>query len=257
MFQKSSQSSSSHRYKVQSMDSATIRFERWIVMALMFAAIGFLGYMMADIVLPKTQASLHGAPEKPSFEFEDLDYMVFADVSGTDEHAYALAYLKGRGMILGYEDGTFLPDETMDRATFMKMLTGAKQVHPHRLRYGWCYPDVQGEWFAPSVCFGKDRGWLEGSSDQPFGPGENITRADALKIAMRAFDVDMTDGQRSSTFADVGNDSYYSDYIVAAEEKGLLDGFIDGPDFQPDKEMTRAEVAEMLFRIVYTEMPVL
>lgn len=239
------------------MDSATIRFERWIVVALMLAALGFLGYMMADIVLPKTQANLHEAADKPNFEFGDLDYMVFGDVPGAYEHAYALAYLKSRGMVQGYEDGTFLPDETMDRATFMKMLTGAKQVHPHRLRYGWCYPDVQGEWFAPSVCFGQDRGWLEGSPDQPFGPEENITRAGALKIAMRAFDMDLLEGDRSSSFSDVENDSFYSDYVVAAEEKGLLAGFIDGPNFGPDEAMTRAEVAELFFRIVYTEMPVL
>ena len=239
------------------MDSATIRFERWIVVALMLAAIGFLGYLMADVVLPKTEASLHGAPEKPNFDFEALDYMVFADVPGTHDHAYALAYLKSRGMVQGYEEGTFLPEEVMDRGTFMKMLTGAKQVYPHRLRYGWCYPDVQGEWFAPAVCFGQDRGWLEGSPEQPFGPEENITRAEALKIALRAFDVELAEGQRSSVFADVGNDAFYKDYVIAAEEKGLLDGFIDGPHFEPDRAMTRGEVAEMLFRIVYTEMPVL
>lgn len=231
--------------------------ERWVIVGLMIAAMAFLAYFFVDTFLPKSRANLHGAAAAPTFEFGPLDYGVFADVPGTHPHAYALAYLKDRGMILGYEDGTFKPDELMNRAVFMKMLVGAKGAHPHRLRYGWCYPDVQGEWFAPAVCFGQDRGWLEGSSDQPFGPNENITRAGALKIIMRAFEVELPDGnERASRFADVQADDFFASYVIAAEERGLLEGFIDGVNFEPDRAMTRAEVAEMLFRVIYTEMPV-
>lgn len=235
-------------------DVVTSRFtERQVVLGITVVAGLFVLTLLVGPFLPRYRGDLHGAASKPVFEFESLDHDVFVDVPGDHPHAYALSYLKKRGMIHGYaEDNTFRPDETMNRAVFMKMLSGARRAHPHRLRYSHCFDDVQNEWFAPYVCFGKERGWIE-SEAATFEPDRLISRGDALKTFMLAFNV--PGGNGVSQFEDVRADDWYGPYVLTAEEKGWLGGFIEGPRFDADAEMNRSEVAELLFRVVVTELP--
>jgi len=225
------------------------------VLGVLFVGLLLMGAAFGYFSLQNNSSDLHGSALKPSFDFGPPPSDVFSDVSADHPHAYALAYLKGRGMIVGFDDGTFRPDETMNRAVFMKMLTESLRAHPHRLRYGYCYSDVQGEWFAPFVCFAKKKGWVEGDDTSAFVPDRNVTRAEALKIVTKAFDVKLLESSVTG-FEDVGESDWYYPYVVTAESKGWFQGFYDEFHFEADAEMTRAEVAELLFRAFMTELPV-
>lgn len=218
------------------------------VLLLMFAVAPFISRSPSD---------LRGAAPVPSFDFDSLDHDVFVDIPGDHIHAYALSYLKSRGMIHGFEeDNTFRPDEIMNRAVFMKLLTESRHAYPHRLRYGNCFADVAHEWFASYVCYGVDKEWIDGGKEGQFLPADNLTRGVALKTLMRAYGVDTEDAaNRASRYDDVQSDSPYILYVVTAEDKGWLEGFLDGSNFEPNTEMKRAEVAELLFHIALTELP--
>lgn len=217
----------------------------------------FLLIILVKPLISQSPSDLRGAAPTPSFDFDALESDVFADIPGDHPHAYALSYLKSRGMIHGFEqDNTFRPDEMIDRAVFMKMLSESLHAYPHGLRYGHCFADVANEWFAPYVCYGVDQEWIEGGKEGSFSPADSLTRGVALKTLMRAYEVDVEDAtNRASQYEDILSDSPFISYVVVAEQKGWLEGLVEGSSFEADTEMTRAEVAELLFRIALTELP--
>ncbi|HIW16970.1 MAG TPA: S-layer homology domain-containing protein [Firmicutes bacterium] len=79
----------------------------------------------------------------------------------------------------------------------------------------------------------------------PVQPQGNITRAELTKVAVGFFDV--TGDYEDGTFSDVDADSWYADFIDAAFDLGLVEGYPDGT-IRPQAYITRAEAATMVNR---------
>lgn len=182
-------------------------------------------------------------------EIGEIGGNVFADVGGEHPNALAITFLKSKGIIKGYEDGSFKPDELITRGEVMKLVVGALHIYPHHVTYRYCFDDVGDEWFAPYVCYAKGREWVSGSEDNMFYPERNITGAEFLKIVTHAYKVVGLEDQREG-------DPWYEAYVNLAEEKGWLGSVDGGYNFDPQMELTRAELAELLFRISETELSV-
>lgn len=174
---------------------------------------------------------------------------VFADVEGTHPRAMAITYLKSKGVIRGYEDGTFKPDDLITRGEAIKLVVGALHIFPHHVVNRHCFGDVGDEWFAPYVCYARQREWVTGSEDNMFFPGRNITGAEFLKIVINAYKVQ---GLELPAEGDEAG-PWYSPYVTLAEEKGWTSDFGGEKGFDPEKDLTRAELAELLFKIMQTE----
>ncbi|MBU0668218.1 hypothetical protein KJ951_04335 [Patescibacteria group bacterium] len=202
-----------------------------VLLIVLFLASSFLGRYRQD---------MHGSVMVTSFDFGSAKEDVFADVLRNNPNSFAIAYLKGHGMIASGRD-LFRPDEQANRAEFMKMLTDVLRVYPHKLSYGSCFSDTANEWFAAPICYAKVKGWVEGDEGAAFGVTESIMSGEALEIVSKAFGVN------------IGNLSY----IDSAGAKGWLTGLTGGLEFDPDKAMTRGQVAELLFRALKTEFPLL
>jgi len=228
----------------------------FITVFVVFFVVGFV-FAYSVLTTHGTDSELHGAAEiATSFDFGNANFEVFVDVPFDHENAYALSFLKSRGMIFGFDDGTFRPDDKMSRAVFMKMLSEVLNLHPYRLRYEYCYSDVNDEWFAPFVCFGKSRGWFNENESSVFEPSKNITRSDGLAIAINAFGVELLEDGITG-FDDVSKSDWFWSYVITAEDAGLLRGLYDDFEFVPNAEMSRAETVELLFRVMVLELPTL
>lgn len=116
---------------------------------------------------------------------------VFKDVSPDDENAAAIGFLKQKGLVKGFEDGSFKPLDTIRREEFIKLVVAAKKADPHPVSNSHCFQDVGAEWFARYVCYAKRMGWVQGYEGGGFGAGENITGVEALTIIKRVFDVEI------------------------------------------------------------------
>lgn len=77
-----------------------------------------------------------------------------------------------------------------------------------------------------------------------FRPDDSLTRAEFLKIALNAAEVEIPGSVSDSKFSDVSADSWYAPYVAVALEKGVISGNSD--KFRPDDRITRAEVAKIL-----------
>ncbi len=80
----------------------------------------------------------------------------FANFSDTTEHQYreSIQYLADHGVVGGYPDGTFKPDQDINRAEIMKIMLEASRGGEN-FAGEYCFPDVKTEWFAKYLCYAK------------------------------------------------------------------------------------------------------
>jgi hypothetical protein len=124
---------------------------------------------------------------------EEAKLISFNDVTGhwADEYIVALA---NKGVVSGYEDGGYHPDANINRAEIVKMALSAAGV-PFQYPQAdaeFKFTDISG-WQIPWVYAAWKKGIVQGYTAESFAPGQNVTRAEALKIAMLAFQVDVPD----------------------------------------------------------------
>ena len=111
------------------------------------------------------------------------------------------------------------------------------------------FSDMSGHWAYEDVSALASQGVINGFEDGSFRPEEKVTRAEFVKMVVTAFDVDISDN--SVSFGDVKTDMWHSKYIDAASSTGLVGGY-DG-NFYPDREITREDVAVILYRLLETK----
>ena len=172
----------------------------------------------------------------------------FPDV---DSSHWAFEYinkLSDDGVINGYNDGTYKPEGTVKRSEFIKLVMAA--VWPVYLDLEEV-PQPFDHWSAPYVGLAEIDGVLDGGEFNLENIEEPITRIEMARIIAKA---DMyekgnpAEYGKKLAFLDVGNlDTYDSKLLGHAVSRGLIKGYDNGT-FKPDKTMTRAEAATMIYR---------
>lgn len=190
---------------------------------------------------------------------------VFSDITSIHPNSTAILHLKDVGVIDGYPDGSFKPNGQINRAELMKMVVEMMVGDPVGLGdYENCFPDVSDDWYAPYVCYAYEQGWVDGYPDGSFQPGNYTNRAEAVKIILNAyFDGDIpgldTLDLGFEYHADIPNDAdedaWYYPFVEYAALAGALDlqhveNISFGYNYFPGDEMTRKEVAEMIYRLL-------
>ena len=152
--------------------------------------------------------------------------------------------------IIGYPDGTVRPDRQITRAEvatiFFRLLTDEardkfwSQTNP--------YPDVKADdWFNNAISTLTKMGIINGYEDGTFRPNNPITRAELTKMAVSFFSSADKFFGKTPSFSDVPADAWYTRFIAAAEELGLINGYPDGT-FRPNNYITRAETCTIVNR---------
>ncbi|MBQ7901520.1 MAG: S-layer homology domain-containing protein [Clostridia bacterium] len=169
---------------------------------------------------------------------------VFADTTGHWAESY-IKTLKEKGVINGFEDGTFRPDSTVTRAELVKMLTAILGVPGGS---GNSFNDVTaGNWYYAPVYGAYNKGIVNGTSDELFSPNASVTRQDAAVMIFRAWALD---AEGNVTFADSADIADYAVEAVAGlADKGIINGYSDNT-FRPRASLTRGETAAILSRII-------
>ena len=158
------------------------------------------------------------------------------DING---HLYesAIRYLDENEIIEGYPDGSYKPDQTINRAEFTKIIVGAKLGSNPTSYASNCFPDVRSsDWFAGYVCYAKQAGIIEGYPDGYFRPANTINLVEAAKILVNTLEI---------AKPDIETDLWYREYIEAMQDMNYIP-----QSFQAlDNAVDRGEMAEMVWRI--------
>lgn len=171
----------------------------------------------------------------------------FSDVGGENEYYDALTYLKEKGIVSGYPDGTFKPFQTINRAEFTKIVVGAGGYNPAQDPSGFDiysagdlgFKDVQdGAWYVPYLRNAKENGVIGGYPDGTFKPAQDINFAEASKIIVVG-----TGGD----FAGAGYapEDWFHKYVNVLQGKNAIPTTINSFD----QKITRGEMAEIIYRL--------
>ena len=112
-----------------------------------------------------------------------INYQPFTDIpSALDDHC--IASLSVIGLLRGYEDGSFRPDNPISRAECVVLLSRLIEVPAGSSAFS----DVpETHWAYSAISAGASAGWLAGYPDGTFRPDQNITRLEAVKMINTAF----------------------------------------------------------------------
>ncbi len=105
---------------------------------------------------------------------DDTQYSnCFPDVT-TDWYAKYVCYAKEQGWIEGYDDGTFLPANEVNKVEAIKMLLEVFGIETHDPISTTFSDVILGEWYAKYIVKAEELGLLEESGI--YSPASNITR---------------------------------------------------------------------------------
>ncbi|MFC1616536.1 S-layer homology domain-containing protein [Patescibacteria group bacterium] len=175
------------------------------------------------------------------FVFPHTTYAQFSDI---DEDF--LDYLYEQDIFEGYPDGTFKPEQFLNRAELLKivMIAGEESLVPPE---DWCFPDVPiDEWFNSYVCTAKDNQHIHGYPDGSFKPAEYVNKVEALKIIANIVEWEILGGLTDS-YSDTYSNQWYFKYVSNGLFRGYLDSNLEN-QFFPANAITRYDAAEILFR---------
>lgn len=109
------------------------------------------------------------------------------------------------------------------------------------------FSDLSGVlWARESIENLAGRGVVAGKDGDKFRPGDPITKAEFVTMAVKAFKLETTP---VGGFADVKVDKPYYREVMTADYYGLISGD-DKNMFYPDRPITREEIAMIIFRVL-------
>lgn len=161
----------------------------------------------------------------------------------------AVESLVTEGIISGYGDGSFRPNDSVKREEFLKMLVLALGIDGTEEESTFA-DTVVGAWYLPYLSIGQTSGIVRGNHAGYFGVGYTITREDAAVMLWRALQKKGSPSHEAGSmiFADEAD---VSDYAKEAIENltalGIFSGMSDG-SFAPRAALSRAQAAKILFQ---------
>ncbi|BAZ01240.1 S-layer domain-containing protein [Tolypothrix tenuis PCC 7101] len=158
--------------------------------------------------------------------------------------------LSSRGIIKGFPDYTFRPNQPVNRAEFAAILQGAFEYKP--VKNTLKFKDVTDKsWANAAINQTISAGFLKGYPNQTFQPEQKIPRVQVLVALVSGLNLKTPASPEKilTVYKDAKDiPKYATDKIAAATVNGLVVNYPDADVFAPNKEATRAEVAAMVYQ---------
>jgi uncharacterized protein YegL len=106
----------------------------------------------------------------------------FLDVNHGDWFNAAISTMAKMGIVKGYPDGNFRPNDPITRAEFVAI---AARFDNSTVSTSADFGDVKGHWAEIEIGKVTANGWVNGYLDNTFKPDQNITRAEAMALINR------------------------------------------------------------------------
>ena len=168
----------------------------------------------------------------------------FADVGEGAWYYEAVRFVQEQGLMNGYSDGRFAPEDTLSRSQLAQILFNkeGRPVVNYLLQYGDVSTDT---WYTEAVRWAASQGIVSGYGDGTFGPDDPITR-EQLAVMLWRYSGSPAAGSKELDFNDTDEIGGYAlEALRWAVENGILNGDGSG-GLGPQGQATRAQVAQML-----------
>jgi len=190
----------------------------------------------------------------------------FSDVPSTDTFYANIRCLACRGIVSGYADGTFRPNNQVTRGQLAKMVSNSagfseivvtqtfEDVTPANTFYVWVERLTTRGFMTGYVCGGPGEPCVSGRPY--FRPYANATRGQTSKIVSNA--AGFNEAPTGQTFQDVPPNHTFYEFIQRLASRGVMGGYECGgpgepcvgpenrPYFRPQNDVTRGQSAKIV-----------
>ncbi len=168
----------------------------------------------------------------------------FPDVKDSEWYIKAVEFVYTNGLMSGYANGRFGPNDTLTRAQFAQIIYN-KEGRPQA--EGGKFSDVTTGWYADAVNWAAAEGIVAGIGGGKFAPDRPITRQD-LAVMLWRYAGRSEPGKNELDFNDSDRVSGYAwKALCWASENGIVSGRGNGV-LDPKGNATRAEAAQMVMK---------
>ena len=192
--------------------------------------------------------------------FGIMPAIAFPDVNSDHWAAAEIKLLSEQGVIVGYPDGTFKPDDNVTRAEFAAMAIRALNQHHTKVVQPvnftdvtvdhWAYEDIQKALYFDLISYEKE-GVL-------FRPDDSVSRAESMAVAVNALTTETISLEKAkSVLAKRYIDAHTVPewFLIPAGKAEILGMIVVIPSAQKasleaERPATRAEVAAILFKMM-------
>ncbi|MBI5753905.1 S-layer homology domain-containing protein [Candidatus Peregrinibacteria bacterium] len=176
-----------------------------------------------------------------------VDAKIFSDVEIGSKYYVATKYLSDKGIIKGYNDGTFRPAQTVNRVESLKFILAS--IHAAIASGQLPFKDVKPDaWYADYLFTAYERSIVVGNPDGTFRPEANVNKAEFFKILFHGLSVDIDPVVAGAPYEDVPESAWFASYIAYAKKLKILDPELSRVG--PARAMTRGEVADAMYRLM-------
>ncbi|MGG4217848.1 S-layer homology domain-containing protein [Paenibacillus jamilae] len=148
---------------------------------------------------------------------DNANELRYEDVAKDYWGAKAIAKVSTLGLMNGYPDGTFKPEQPVTRGEMAALLLWLK---PTTTTPGAGFADTAFSWYDWAIKSAQGAGYIHGYPDGTFHPRQELTRAEAIVLLNQALNRKPLNGQFQLAWKDVPN-SYWAARDIAAASMSL------------------------------------
>lgn len=189
----------------------------------------------------------------PSMAFQ------FPDVAKNHWAASQIDELSDKGVIVGYPDGTFKPDDNVTRSEFASMAIKALGQEHTSVAQPVNFTDIDNDYWAyDSIQKALYFDLIScPPAGEPFRPDDTVTRAESMTVAVNALTTEQISVEKArevlAKYADVN--TLPESFLVPAGKSEILSMIVVIPSnekasLEPSRPATRAEVAAILYNMM-------
>ncbi len=181
----------------------------------------------------------------------------FPDVPTNHWAASQIDILSDQGVIVGYPDGTFKPDDNVTRAEFASMAIKALGQEHTKVAQPVNFTDITPDYWAyDAIQKALFFDLISSDTSSIFRPDDNVSRAEATTVSVNALTTQEISPAKAievlSKYSDIN--SIPKDFLIPAGKSEILNMIVVAPGntkpaLEPTRPATRAEVAAILYNM--------
>jgi L-asparaginase len=152
------------------------------------------------------------------------------------------------GIVSGYTDGTFKPNQSLTRAEFTVMLMKALKLQGDGASLTFKDSNQIGKWAVNGISAAVKAGIVSGNIDGTFKPNAPITRSEMAVIIAKAMKYDVQAGSTTGFKDDTKIPKWAKGSVKATKDHAIISGRSGGV-FVPNDPATRAEAVTILLKL--------
>jgi flagellar hook assembly protein FlgD len=173
----------------------------------------------------------------------------FIDVARASKDCSIIAFVHDMGVFEGYADGSFRPNQPINRAELTKVVLLSFGYKIANYNGSYLFSDIDPRsWYAPYLNTALNEGIITGYPNGTFAPEKTISRAEMLKVFFAASPDQSVSFCQFQPFADTPVEPatfWFVHYVCQAKSMGILPELNNY--FYPHDAMTRLDAARLFY----------